>query len=327
MKLERNRAERRNKHGVSILYNGVPYLIFAALAAGFLLGAPQQAATSAITQSDKSTVSVVERKQLPFALAGYLGKTNSVLSRGFTEEDFTFTGSKTWVDDGDGNFRLKFLSSGTFTPKKKIKIDIFLVGGGGGGRNGIANSNAGAGGAGGYAGTWRNITLAANQAYTVTIGAGGAANGGTGGTTSISGPGIPTMSKAGGTPGVAFYYGGNGGSGGGGSVGAGGSDGSNGGSNYYGTGQGTTTREFGEAGAALYAGGGGSGGSISNGAAGGDGGGGAGGSAPTYSGTAYGGAAGTNNLGGGGGGGGSTTKSGGAGAAGGSGIAVIRNAR
>ncbi|MEA4914561.1 MAG: hypothetical protein VB061_08320 [Christensenella sp.] len=328
MKLERNRAERRSKHGVPILYNGVPYLIFAALAAGFLLGAPQQAATSAITQSDKSTVSVVERKQLPFALAGYLGKTNSALSRGFTEEDFTFTGSKTWVDDGDGNFRLKFLSSGTFTPKKKIKIDIFLVGGGGGGRNGVRGSNQGGGGAGGYTGTWTNFALYANQSYTITIGAGGSANGGTGGTTSISGYGITTMSKSGGTPNASyFYFGGNGGSGAGGSNACnGGSDGSNGIGTNAGTGQGTTTKEFGETGGTLYAGGGGGGGFNNGGSSGGAGGGGNGGGS-TYSSSAYNGTAGTNNLGGGGGGGGANSSNAASGAAGGSGIAVIRNAR
>ena len=99
MKLERNRAERRSKRGVPVMYKGIPYLIFAALAAGFLLGAPQLTATSAIAQADKNTVSVLESKQLPFVFAGYLGKTNSVISRGFQDGDFTYTGSYTWVDD------------------------------------------------------------------------------------------------------------------------------------------------------------------------------------------------------------------------------------
>jgi hypothetical protein len=329
MKLERNRAERRSKRGIPILYNGIPYLILAALAAGFLFGAPQMIAASSIAQASKSTVSVVERTQFQFVLAGYLGKTNSVLSRGFTESDFTFTGSKVWVDDLQGNWRLKFTSSGTFTPKKKVKIDVFLVGGGGGGRNGVGNQGGGGGGAGGYAGTWTSVTLAANQNYTITIGAGGAANGGTGGTTSISGPGISTMSKNGGAGGIDRAHGGNGGSGGAApGTYTGGSNGSNGGgsSPYYGTGQGSTTREFGEVSGTLYAGAGGGGGQIGSGGAGGAGGGGAGGSAP-YSGTASAGVAGTNNYGGGGGGGGSSTTSGAAGAAGGSGICIIRNYR
>lgn len=316
MKLERNRAERRNKHGVSILYNGVPYLIFAALAAGFLLGAPQQAATSAIMQSDKSTVSVVECKYLPFAFAGYLGKTNSVLSRGFTEDDFTFTGSKTWVDDGDGNWRLKFLSSGTFTPKKKVIIDVFIVGGGGGG-----GSGSGGGGASGYTGTYKCITLAANTGYAIVIGSGGASGvssgtGGTGGTSSAF-----SYSKSGGLGGQGYNTGrkgGNGGSGGGGAnTGVGGTNGSNGGSSQYfagGTGQLTSTREFGDTTGALYAGGGGA-----SQAAGGIGGGGTGGGS---NGT---GISGTSNTGGGGGCSGENAAY--IGGAGGSGIVVIRNAR
>lgn len=333
MKLERNRAERRSKHGVPILYNGVPYLIFAALAAGFLLGAPQLAAASAIAQSDKSTVSATERKQLPFALAGYLGKTNSVISRGFTEEDFTYTGSYTWVDDGDGNYRAKFLTSGTFTPAKKIIIDVFLVGGGGGGRNCAANASyAGGGGAGGLTGTYFSITLTAGTSYAVTIGAGGAKDGGTGGTTSISGSDITTMSKAGGTPGASYVYGGSGGSGGGadGDAGVGGSDGSNGVDSrslgHQGTGQGTTTYEFGDASLALYAGGGGGGGRHGNGAVGGSGGGGHGGNS-NYNDMLSAGVAGAINSGGGGGGGAMSETDAGISAAGGSGILIMRNHR
>lgn len=267
----------------------------------------------------------IKRKVTVPLLAGYIGKTNSVMASVFTVADVSYTGSWAWVDDGNGSYRVRFLTSGTFTPAKTIVIDVFMVGGGGGGRNGVSNQNGGGGGAGGYAGTWQSITLNANQSYTVTIGAGGTANGGTGGTTSISGSGIATLSKAGGAPGAAFYYGGIGGSGGGGPGGTGGSDGSNGSGSNYGSGQGSTTREFGEAGATLYAGAGG-GGVLGTGGAGGAGGGGAGGGAP-YSGTAYAGTAGTNNLGGGGGGGGSSTTNGAAGAAGGSGIMIIRNHR
>ncbi|MEA5058850.1 MAG: hypothetical protein VB049_02260, partial [Candidatus Pelethousia sp.] len=49
------------------------------------------------------------------------------------ESDFTYTGDYALVDDGEGNWRLKFLTSGTFTPKKDMLIDAFLVGGGGAG--------------------------------------------------------------------------------------------------------------------------------------------------------------------------------------------------
>ena len=331
MKLERNRAERRGKRGVPILYNGIPYLIFAALAAGFLFGAPQLAATSAITQSDKSTVSALERKHLPFALAGYLGKTNSVLSRGFTEKDFTFTGSKVWVDDGDGNWRLKFTSSGTFTPKKNVIVDIFFLGGGAGGgdSNGYAS---GGGGGSGRTGQWNSTSLYANTAYTITIGAGSACYG-AGGTTSFVG-GSLNGAVAGGSAITTHYTGSNGGSGGGSGANtsrtygvAGGSNGGDGsaGTQAGGTGQGTTTYEFGDSSLTLYAGGGGSGAFGGAGGAGGSGGGGNGASGySTAGGTAL------PNTGGGGGGAsrGKTTSSGGStGGLGGSGILVIRNVR
>ena len=47
---------------------------------------------------------------------------------------FTYTGTYEYIDDGGGNWRIKLLSSGVFTPSKAITIDAFLVGGGGGGR-------------------------------------------------------------------------------------------------------------------------------------------------------------------------------------------------
>ena len=50
-------------------------------------------------------------------------------------EDFNWSGGDgTYqvLDDGGGNWRIKFLSSGTFTPLKDMVIDAFLVGGGGG---------------------------------------------------------------------------------------------------------------------------------------------------------------------------------------------------
>ena len=331
MKLERNRAERRSKRGVSILYNGIPYLIFAALAAGFLLGAPQMIAASSIAQAGKSTVSVVERTQFPFALIGYMGKTNSVLSRGFTESDFTFTGSKVWVDDLQGNWRLKFTSSGTFTPKKNVIVDIFFLGGGAGGgdSNGYAS---GGGGGSGRTGQWTNITLTAGQACVITIGAGGGA-GGAGGTTSFVG-GSLNGAVAGGDALPAHWQGSSGGSGGGTGTntsltngGYGGSNGGNGGSGSVAgaAGQGTTTYEFGNSSLTLYAGAGGAGAFGGSGGAGG-----AGGGAPGASGYSTAGGNASPNTGGGGGGasrGKYDYSNGASGGSGGSGICVIRNHR
>lgn len=177
--------------------------------------------------------------------------------------DFNWTGGDgTYqvLEDGDGNWRIKFLSSGTFTPLKGMVIDVFLVGGGGGGCRSVFYGN---GGGGGYAKTVKSIVLTANTAYSIVIGAGGSAyvdkdNPGTsGGDTSAF-----SETAAGGAPGTPSK-GGAGGSGGGSynsnsSVGYdGGSDGSKGGGQNGGSGQGTTTREFGEANGDLYAGGGG----------------------------------------------------------------------
>ena len=329
MKLERNRAERRSKRGVPILYNGIPYLIFAALAAGFLFGAPQLAATSTIAQADKGTVSLVQRRQFLFAFAGYLGKTNTVLDRGFTEKDFTYTGSKVWVDDQNGNWRLKFTSSGTLTLKKKIIVDAWLLGGGAGGGS-TGNSIAAAGGGGGRTGQWNAIELAANVAYSIAVGAGGSPSA-NGGATGLAG-GAYNIAVGGGSTPNPRYIGGAGGSGGGG--GAGGTGGSNGGNGTGGmdgaggVGQGSTTCEFGNTSWTLYAGGGG-GGAAGNSWDPNYGNGGAGGGARGgghYGGTGFSAAANTGGGGGGGGGKGDTSV-GGTGGSGGSGILILRNHR
>lgn len=222
----------------------------------------------------------------------------------FAAPSYTYTGSSTLVNDGNGLYRIKFLTSGTFTPGKNMKIDAFLVGGGGGG-----GWDGGGGGGGGRTKT-QSTNLGKDTGYPIVIGAGGAGaggagGGGTGGTSSAFG--ITATGGGGGAKDVA----GSGGSNGGGSNGGvGGSNGS--------PGQGTTTREFGETSGALYAGGGGGGGDY--GGAGGAGGGGAGGFGDYYPATS-----GAQNSGGGGGGGGySSSYVGGGGGVGGSGIVVIR---
>lgn len=194
-------------------------------------------------------------------------------------EDFNWTGGDgTYqVLDGGGNWRIKLLSSGTFTPLKDMVVDVFLVGGGGG----KGSTRCGGGGAG-YTTTVRSIALAANTTYQITIGAAGNngyegagstssfTNGTDGGTTSAfntvaaGGKGSTTGKGTAGTGGS-----GGGGSGGGGynssgvharrSAADGGTDGANGttATTAGGTGQGTTTREFGETDGDLYASGGG----------------------------------------------------------------------
>ena len=265
---------------------------------------------------------------------------------------FTYTGECTMHDDGDGNWRVKFLSDGTFTSTVDLEIDAFLVGGGGGGGAAGGGQRAGnGGGGGGYTTTVKNISITPNNPYTITIGLGGskgtgswstATDGSQGGTTSAF-----DFEALGGYGGKSKYWanadnsnggsgiGGDGGSGGGGGgyyyensagtvtkykPGGGGTDGSNGTSAYYagGTGQGTTTREFGEDTGDLYAGGG-AGGSplgwkygIIYGGSGGGG-----------NSTNNGGINGTKNTGGGGGAGLYSLQAGN----GGTGIVVIRNVR
>lgn len=171
-------------------------------------------------------------------------------------KDFTWSGSDGTclvIDDGGGNWRIKFLSSGVFTPLKDMTIDAFLVGGGAGGGNGIL-ANAAPGGGSGYTTTVNSVQLTANTEYSIVVGAGGTATNNGGKSTAFE------ATASGGRVGsgsASSAKGGNGGSGGGVGTGEGGIDGANGGGVNGGTGQGTTTREFGESTGDLYATGGG----------------------------------------------------------------------
>lgn len=115
-----------------------------------------------------------------------------VLQTGTPLPEYTYTGSHQLIDDGDGNWRIKFLTSGTLTFSKKPKnIDVFLVGGGASGGSSFAideqnydyeetgNSTTlgiggGAGGGGGYTQTQRNISVSSGTEYSIVVGAGGA---------------------------------------------------------------------------------------------------------------------------------------------------------
>ena len=228
-----------------------------------------------------------------------------------TIPEFTYTGDYEIVNDSDepitvseGNWKIRFLTSGTLTFTNlngtENGIDVFLVGGGGNGET-IRGAR---GGGGGYTKTIKGVSIAIATPYTITIGA-------SSGTTSAFGASANGASGA---------NGGSGGGGGGSSSGTSGDGGSNGGNGTAGnvsdggTGQGTTTREFGESTGKLYSGGGG--GSAADAGAAGD--------STAGAGAAYGQAAknGVANTGGGGG----AAYSGTAGR-GGSGIVIARNAR
>lgn len=170
------------------------------------------------------------------------------------------------IDDGDGNWRIKILTSQTVTVADPGEIDVFCVGGGGGG----AGQAGGGGGGGGYTTTALGVVLEPG-AYNITIGAGGAGTSSsnqvanTGGETTafgVSAEGGKGGSSTSCSPSRVGGAGGSGGGGGGGSDSNGGNGGEDGGngtsaSGSGGTGQGTTTREFGEDAGDLYAGGGG----------------------------------------------------------------------
>ncbi len=192
------------------------------------------------------------------------------------------SGSYKVVDDDDstisdldtyqGDWKIRFLTSGTFKITAlngaENGIDVFLVGGGANGGANIWYSDEssytpGGGGGSGKTKTKKAVSVAVGTSYNIVIGAGGS----TGGSSSafgvsVSGGSKPTDKTKYGTTG------GNGGSGGGGSGAAGGKNGANGGdgNNEYsggGSGQGTTTREFGSSSGKLYATGG-SGGKTNN---------------------------------------------------------------
>ena len=178
---------------------------------------------------------------------------------------YTYSGSHQKIDDGSGNWRIKFKSSGTlkFTNLGKWDgmLDLFMVGGGGAsGLSWNISDWCGPGG-GGYTKTVRQITAQMNVEYPIVVGAGGVrattSNTQTRGGTSSG----FNNSVEGGWSGKSIS-GGNGGSGAassnstiGGTDGGDGQKGANGVGNA-GKGQGTTTREFGESTGTLYASGG-----------------------------------------------------------------------
>lgn len=212
---------------------------------------------------------------------------------------FTYTGQYKIVNDSGteitstttNNWNIRLLTSGTLTftdLRGTSTIDVFLVGGGGGSPSKTTPTDYGTvhsgGGGGGYTKTQKGVAVSANAEIDVLIGAGGGA-GSSGGTTTVKVNGS-SYSASGGAAGGAPWWngsntvcgaGGSGGSGGGsassggfagGSGGSNGSNGSSGKSNVFqvssaGSGQGTTTRAFGESSGELFSyGGSGGGGSV-----------------------------------------------------------------
>ena len=142
--------------------------------------------------------------------------------------NLTTGGTITSYISGSTTYRVHtFLTSGTFTPTSSFSVDWLVVAGGGGG-GGAYDTGSGGGGAGGFrTGASHAVTA---QAYTITVGAGGAVGGSTGtsgggliGGTGVNSSIVPvsgtSIISAGGGSGGAFnttLAGGAGGSGGGG---------------------------------------------------------------------------------------------------------------
>ena len=169
----------------------------------------------------------------------------------FGQNDYSFTGTSNWVDEGSGNWHIDFLTDGILTLKQAVKADLYLLGGGqsGGIRDtwtvGSATYCAGGkGGQGGFIYMPTGVILLPGT-YTVTIGQGGAMGHlNQGGSTSIG-----TYSAPGGGGNGSGYLGGA----------SGGSAGSNHGTNTPyagGVGADSTVYDFG----GVNRGGGGSGG-------------------------------------------------------------------
>lgn len=237
---------------------------------------------------------------------------------------YTYSGSSSFSGNPNGNWTLILKTSGTLTIHNlPTNIDIHVVGGGGSGGIGYYAC----GGGGGFTTTKKNYNPTSLTLY-CQVGEGGGitsvsdftATDGVTGTASYvklnssSGTTVVTANGGvGGGGGTSDDKGGNGGSGGGYWGQAGGTNGGNGGgssNSQYGTGQGTTTRDFGDTSGTLRSGGGSG---QDNGTAA-EGGGGAGGTS-----TAAWGNSGTPQYGGGGGGGRRGC------GRGGSGIIIIRN--
>lgn len=181
--------------------------------------------------------------------------------------DFTYSGTYEIVQDDDttiqdadtykGDWKIRFLTSGTLIFSKLRSavngIDVFLVGGGGAGSDHGTTGNGGGGG-GGHTSTATDIVVSQDTEYSIIVGDGGLraenASGKNGGDSSAFE--VVAIGGNGATKGSNYNdNGANGGSGGGYGDGNsapqsyGGADGSKGYGSNGGTGQGTTTREFG----------------------------------------------------------------------------------
>ena len=197
-----------------------------------------------------------------------IGRTNALTKGGGGGDGspIMYSGLWQWDTDANGTTIVRLLSSGNLIFTKSFALDVFICGGGGSGAAMSANPDRASGAGGGYTRTER-VTCQEGVVYPIVVGAGGAsANasgyGSQGGNSSAFG--YTANGGAGGRyGGSTVSIGGNGGSAGQG-VGSstpsgykGGTDGGSATGQNSGTGQGSTTRMFGEGNQQLFGGGGG----------------------------------------------------------------------
>jgi len=186
----------------------------------------------------------------------YYGGTGATITEDAdaTGEDGLYTWYK-WTDSG---------ATGSFITSITQDVEYLIVAGGGSG----GTNHGGAGGAGGYLAA-TGLELTGGNTYTVTVGAGGAANSGgttqgaTGGDSILSGTGISTLTSGGGGGGGKYNTNGStgGSGGGGGSISGAPGGGSGGAATGVGTGYAGTT-SCGDAAPEFGAGGGGGAGAV-----------------------------------------------------------------
>ena len=205
------------------------------------------------------TVSIVNS---PFIITSDSAKSVTVTAGCFAKTSFTAK----WVDSGKAYIEE---SRTLYVPEHLSSVDLCAIGGGGSGATETNNNGVATGGAGGYLKNMFSANLG-GKTLSITVGAGGERSqsdtGKAGGSTTVKSNGSAILNAPGGGGGKRASSrnaaGADGGSGSGGVYNNvcydGGSDGSDGGGNNGGKGQGTTTREFGEASGTLYCGGGGS---------------------------------------------------------------------
>ena len=204
------------------------------------------------------TVSIVGS---PFITTRDSAKSVTVTAGCFVQTSFTVE----WVDSGKAYIEE---SRTLYVPEHLSSVDLCAIGGGGSGATETNNYGVATGGAGGYLKNMFSANLG-GKTLSITVGAGGeraVGNGKAGGATTVKSNGSAILNAPGGggrkSASARNAAGADGGSGSGGVYSRvcynGGSDGSDGGGSNGGKGQGTTTREFGEASGTLYCGGGGS---------------------------------------------------------------------